>query len=89
MVAHYPTVGAAMHEISQEEIALCETEEEIVNSPSFACCHLYRKCSDAKHCVISDEARSSRERQKFCVHGIIGARQSGASNEHEYQTQFS
>ena len=29
------------------------------------------------------------ERQKFCVHGIIGARQSGASNEHEYQTQFS
>lgn len=30
-----------------------------------------------------------RERQKFCVHGIIGARQSGASNEHEYQTQFS
>lgn len=59
MVAHYPTVGATMHEISQEEIALCETEEEIVNSPSFACCHLYRKCSDAKHCVISDEARSS------------------------------
>ncbi|EKB32134.1 hypothetical protein HMPREF9465_00149 [Sutterella wadsworthensis 2_1_59BFAA] len=33
--------------------------------------------------------RDGRERQKFCVHGIIGARQSGASNEHEYQTQFS
>ena len=32
---------------------------------------------------------SERERQKFCVPGIIGARQSGASNEHEYQTQFS
>ena len=32
---------------------------------------------------------AARERQKFCVHGIIGARQSGASNEHEYQTQFS
>ena len=31
----------------------------------------------------------SRERQKFCVHGIIGARQTGASNEHEHQTQFS
>lgn len=30
-----------------------------------------------------------RERQKFCVHGIIGARQTGASNEHEHQTQFS
>ena len=32
---------------------------------------------------------SCRERQKFCVHGIIGARQTGASNEHEHQTQFS
>ena len=31
----------------------------------------------------------SGERQKFCVHGIIGARQTGASNEHEHQTQFS
>ena len=31
----------------------------------------------------------ARERQKFCVHGIIGARQTGASNEHEHQTQFS
>ena len=31
----------------------------------------------------------NRERQKFCVHGIIGARQTGASNEHEHQTQFS
>ena len=29
------------------------------------------------------------ERQKFCVHGIIGARQTGASNEHAHQTQFS
>ena len=36
--------------------------------------------------VIGDK---SRERQKFCVHGIIGARQTGASNEHEHQTQFS
>ena len=35
------------------------------------------------------DCRIKRERQKFCVHGIIGARQSGASNEHEYQTQFS
>ena len=32
---------------------------------------------------------AARERQKFCVHGIIGARQTGASNEHEHQTQFS
>ena len=32
---------------------------------------------------------ASGERQKFCVHGIIGARQTGASNEHEHQTQFS
>ena len=32
---------------------------------------------------------AERERQKFCVHGIIGARQTGASNEHEHQTQFS
>ena len=32
---------------------------------------------------------TARERQKFCVHGIIGARQTGASNEHEHQTQFS
>ena len=32
---------------------------------------------------------ANRERQKFCVHGIIGARQTGASNEHEHQTQFS
>lgn len=34
-------------------------------------------------------AAGVRERQKFCVHGIIGARQTGASNEHEHQTQFS
>ena len=40
--------------------------------------------------TISNRTRRfERERQKFCVHGIIGARQSGASNEHEYQTQFS
>ena len=36
-------------------------------------------------CAIDDGG----ERQKFCVHGIIGARQTGASNEHEHQTQFS
>ena len=34
-------------------------------------------------------ANLAGERQKFCVHGIIGARQTGASNEHEHQTQFS
>ena len=42
--------------------------------------------------LVADEGQNvdiNRERQKFCVHGIIGARQSGASNEHEYQTQFS
>ena len=33
--------------------------------------------------------KAKGERQKFCVHGIIGARQTGASNEHEHQTQFS
>ena len=36
-----------------------------------------------------DDLCGRGERQKFCVHGIIGARQSGPSNEHEYQTQFS
>ena len=36
-----------------------------------------------------DDKAAMRERQKFCVHGIIGARQTGASNEHEHQTQFS
>ena len=36
-----------------------------------------------------DRLARNRERQKFCVHGIIGARQTGASNEHEHQTQFS
>ena len=35
------------------------------------------------------KALRNGERQKFCVHGIIGARQTGASNEHEHQTQFS
>ena len=35
------------------------------------------------------EVANTGERQKFCVHGIIGARQTGASNEHEHQTQFS
>ena len=35
------------------------------------------------------DKEGKRERQKFCVHGIIGARQTGASNEHEHQTQFS
>ncbi len=28
------------------------------------------------------------ERQKFCVHGIIGARQTGASNEHERASEI-
>ena len=36
-----------------------------------------------------DHHDDTGERQKFCVHGIIGARQTGASNEHEHQTQFS
>ena len=41
--------------------------------------------------VVAKGAKDTRarERQKFCVHGIIGARQTGASNEHEHQTQFS
>ena len=39
--------------------------------------------------VISSLVSLKGERQKFCVHGIIGARQTGASNEHEHQTQFS
>ena len=38
---------------------------------------------------IGRSSQDMRERQKFCVHGIIGARQTGASNEHEHQTQFS
>ena len=38
---------------------------------------------------LSPSQAQARERQKFCVHGIIGARQTGASNEHEHQTQFS
>ena len=38
---------------------------------------------------IHVRVNAERERQKFCVHGIIGARQTGASNEHEHQTQFS
>ena len=37
----------------------------------------------------SPDFSNAGERQKFCVHGIIGARQTGASNEHEHQTQFS
>ena len=40
----------------------------------------------AMRAALNDD---DRERQKFCVHGIIGARQTGASNEHEHQTQFS
>lgn len=45
----------------EEELGLQENEsdEEIVNAPSFACCHLYRQCSDAKACVINDVARAS------------------------------
>ena len=39
--------------------------------------------------VAAENGHTARERQKFCVHGIIGARQTGASNEHEHQTQFS
>ena len=39
--------------------------------------------------VRSNTGYGNGERQKFCVHGIIGARQTGASNEHEHQTQFS
>ena len=46
--------------------------------------YLYEKCYFPKMFGVQ-----KRERQKFCVHGIIGARQSGASNEHEHQTQFS
>ena len=39
--------------------------------------------------AFMNTGRAIGERQKFCVHGIIGARQTGASNEHEHQTQFS
>lgn len=39
--------------------------------------------------LVRTTLKTLRERQKFCVHGIIGARQTGASNEHEHQTQFS
>ena len=41
------------------------------------------------YAVLLEQLHGGRERQKFCVHGIIGARQTGASNEHEHQTQFS
>ena len=44
-------------------------------------------CTDGRSIRLPDV--EGRERQKFCVHGIIGARQTGASNEHEHQTQFS
>ena len=44
-----------------------------------------KQCHDVKALV----EKTKGERQKFCVHGIIGARQTGASNEHEHQTQFS
>ena len=46
---------------------------------------LYFPC----HLKVEDIRKCFGERQKFCVHGIIGARQTGASNEHEHQTQFS
>ena len=39
--------------------------------------------------AVGESLSRQGERQKFCVHGIIGARQTGASNEHEHQTQFS
>lgn len=39
--------------------------------------------------IAKEDVALAGERQKFCVHGIIGARQTGASNEHEHQTQFS
>lgn len=46
-------------------------------------------CPQGNLSYFYDNQYFSRERQKFCVHGIIGARQTGASNEHEHQTQFS
>ena len=53
----------------------------------------YRAPEDVRDQLIAalDQAvyQDTGERQKFCVHGIIGARQTGASNEHEHQTQFS
>ena len=48
------------------------------------------ECDDEEiRLAYSGATDEERERQKFCVHGIIGARQTGASNEHEHQTQFS
>ena len=47
------------------------------------------RCGQSTLCIGGLLAHPLRERQKFCVHGIIGARQTGASNEHEHQTQFS
>ena len=52
-------------------------------------CDVVAYNADNKICFTKANMPYPRERQKFCVHGIIGARQSGASNEHEYQTQFS
>ena len=55
---------------------------------------MYELQNELQNFFVADRLQTwnhyrARERQKFCVHGIIGARQTGASNEHEHQTQFS
>ena len=47
----------------------------------------YRQCLPTL--ISSRKCPPLGERQKFCVHGIIGARLTGTPNEHEHQTQFS
>lgn len=51
--------------------------------------HFYKVKGVNLHPIHDLKKLIAGERQKFCVHGIIGARQTGASNEHEHQTQFS
>ena len=80
---------AAHSELSQ----LLAEQWDVINlfesSPEFDQIEGIQPLGDISELLMKNPDVIARERQKFCVHGIIGARQTGASNEHEHQTQFS
>lgn len=62
-------------------------EEEELSDSVFACCHLYRECSDQKRCLCEDEARSSQcaYRKNLEAGNIFYGRNAKGFDESQYQ----
>ena len=78
-----------LHRLYFDIVPLGRPWEEFLYLLTFTSILCFSRWAFTKVCAAFFLFLCLRERQKFCVHGIIGARQTGASNEHEHQTQFS